>query len=104
MQEPQMLLADEPVASLDPESSGQVLELLLKIAKEENMTVICTLHQVELAMGWAHRIVGLRSGKVVLDRSAIGLDQRDVMDVYQRVDVTGAPTSGEDVPTSISNS
>jgi phosphonate transport system ATP-binding protein len=104
MQEPQMLLADEPVASLDPESSGQVLELLLKIATEENMTVICTLHQVELALGWAHRIVGLRAGKVVLDRSAIGLDQRDVMDVYQRVDVTGAPTSDEDVPTSISNS
>ncbi len=104
MQEPQMLLADEPVASLDPESSGQVLELLLKIATEENMTVICTLHQVELALGWAHRIVGLRAGKVVLDRSAIGLDQRDVMDVYQRVDVTEAPTADEDVPTSILNS
>ena len=104
MQQPQMLLADEPVASLDPESSGQVLELLLTIAKEENMTVICTLHQVELALGWAHRIVGLRAGRVVLDRSAVGLDQRDVMDVYQRVDVAETPTSGENVSIPISNS
>ena len=104
MQEPQMLLADEPVASLDPESSGQVLELLLTIAKEENMTVICTLHQVELALGWAHRIVGLRAGKVVLDRSALGLDQRDVMDVYQRVEVADAPTPSENVSIPLSNS
>ena len=99
-----MLLADEPVASLDPESSGQVLELLLTIAKEENMTVICTLHQVELALGWAHRIVGLRAGKVVLDRSAVGLDQRDVMDVYQRVEVADAPTQSENVSIPLSNS
>lgn len=86
MQQPVMLLADEPVASLDPESSAQVLELLLKISIEEKMTVIVTLHQVELAIGWANRIVGLRDGKVVLDRSAIGLTQEDVMDVYRRAD------------------
>ena len=86
MQKPQLLLADEPVASLDPESSAQVLELLLKVATEDAMTVIVTLHQVELALGWAHRIVGLRDGRVVLDRDARGLSQADVMDVYQRVD------------------
>jgi len=50
------------------------------------MTVIVTLHQVELAIGWANRIVGLREGKVVLDRSAVGLTQEDVMDVYRRAD------------------
>lgn len=86
MQKPQILLADEPVASLDPESAGHVLELLLRIATEEQMTVIVTLHQVELALGWAKRIVALRSGRIVLDRPATGLDQLDVMDVYQRVD------------------
>ena len=92
MQQPQLLLADEPVASLDPESSAQVLELLLRIAAEENMTVIVTLHQVELALGWAHRIIGLRDGKVVLDRDARGLSQEDVMEVYQRVDRDAAMT------------
>jgi len=98
MQRPQLLLADEPVASLDPESSHQVLELLLRVATEENMTVIVTLHQVELALGWAHRIVGLRDGRVVLDRDARGLTQDDVMEVYQRVDresnlASGAPNT-----------
>lgn len=86
MQQPQLLLADEPVASLDPESSAQVLELLLKVATEDKMTVIVTLHQVELALGWAHRIVGLRDGRVVLDQDARGLTQTDVMEVYRRVD------------------
>ncbi len=86
MQQPQIMLADEPVASLDPESSAQVLDLLLKVAVEEQMTVIVTLHQVELALGWATRIVGLRDGRVVLDRDATTLKQEDAMEVYQRVD------------------
>lgn len=86
MQQPQIMLADEPVASLDPESSAQVLDLLLRVAVEEQMTVIVTLHQVELALGWATRIVGLRDGRVVLDRDATTLKQEDAMEVYQRVD------------------
>jgi phosphonate transport system ATP-binding protein len=94
MQQPQLLLADEPVASLDPESSAQVLELLLRVAMEEKMTVIVTLHQVELALGWAHRIVGLRDGRVVLDRDARGLSQDDVMEVYRRVDHESAVVNG----------
>lgn len=98
MQRPQLLLADEPVASLDPESSHQVLELLLRVATEEHMTVIVTLHQVELALGWAHRIVGLRDGQIVLDRDARGLTQDDVMEVYQRVDRESALVSGAPKP------
>jgi phosphonate transport system ATP-binding protein len=85
MQEPQLMLADEPVASLDPESSAQVMEILLQIAKEDQLTVMVTLHQVELAIGWAQRIVGLRDGEVVLDSPAEGLDQDEVMNVYRRV-------------------
>ena len=88
MQGPELLLADEPVASLDPESSAQVMEVLLRICTEERLTVVCSLHQVELALGWAHRIVGLRDGEKVLDRDARTLDNDDVMHVYRRV----APT------------
>ncbi|MEY3574861.1 MAG: phosphonate transporter ATP-binding protein [Actinomycetota bacterium] len=103
MQQPQLLLADEPVASLDPESSAQVLELLLKVATEDKMTVIVTLHQVELALGWAHRIVGLRDGRVVLDQDARGLSQADVMEVYRRVDreseLLATPTMPAAAPT-----
>ena len=86
MQRPKIMLADEPVASLDPESSAQVLDLLLRVSIEDGMTVVVTLQQVELALGWATRIVGLRDGRVVLDRDATTLKQEDVMDVYQRVD------------------
>jgi phosphonate transport system ATP-binding protein len=88
MQEPSVLLADEPVASLDPESANQVLDLILRIAREDGMTVICTLHQVELALGWSDRIVGLRAGQVVLDQMNAQLSQEQVMEVYR---ATGTP-------------
>lgn len=86
MQAPRLLLADEPVASLDPESSDQVMEVLARICQEDSLTVICSLHQVELALGWAHRIVGLRDGRKVLDQDARTLDSAAVMDVYRRVE------------------
>ncbi|CAN5703994.1 phosphonate ABC transporter ATP-binding protein [soil metagenome] len=88
MQAPKLLLADEPVASLDPESSAQVMDTLFRICVEDRLTVICSLHQVELALGWAHRIVGLRDGEKVLDRDARTIDNDEVMAVYRRVGAT----------------
>jgi phosphonate transport system ATP-binding protein len=90
MQRPEIVLADEPVASLDPEISAQVMEVLFKVTSEQGLTVITSLHQVELALGWAQRMVGLRDGKVVLDRMAEGLTHEEVMKVYSRLDPTGA--------------
>jgi phosphonate transport system ATP-binding protein len=84
MQQPVLLLADEPVASLDPESSASVMDLLLRICREDHLTVIASLHQVELALGWADRMVGLRDGKVVLDARAGDIDQARVMEIYRR--------------------
>ena len=86
MQKPGLLLADEPVASLDPENAGVVMDLLFRVCIEEKLTVVCTLHQVDLALGWAHRLVGLRGGHKVLDRPAVGMTRDDVMEIYQRVD------------------
>lgn len=88
MQDPEILLADEPVASLDPESSGQVMALIREIAAEQGLTVVCSLHQVDLALGWGDRIVGLRAGKVVLDIGTEGLSRDQVMEVYGRVATT----------------
>ena len=85
MQDPEILLADEPVASLDPESSGQVMALIREIAAERGLTVVCSLHQVDLALSWADRIVGLRAGRVVLDVSTDGLSHDQVMEIYGRV-------------------
>jgi phosphonate transport system ATP-binding protein len=100
MQRPRLLLADEPVASLDPESSAQVMDLLFRICIEDRLTVLCSLHQVELALGWAHRIVGLRDGRVVLDRDARGLDAADAMSVYQRVEPAAVAGTSATAPSS----
>jgi phosphonate transport system ATP-binding protein len=85
MQRPEVLLADEPVASLDPESSAQVMTLLKTISRENSLTVVCSLHQVDLALGWGDRIIGLRTGRTVLDLPTAGLDREQVMAVYSRV-------------------
>jgi phosphonate transport system ATP-binding protein len=101
MQDPKILLADEPVASLDPESSAQVMALIRQIAGEAGLTVLCSLHQVDLALGWADRIVGLRDGRVVRDSAAADVSKADAMDIYSSIagrtsqcdDVATAPTS-----------
>jgi phosphonate transport system ATP-binding protein len=82
LQRPRILLADEPVASLDPESSAQVMQLIAAVSHEDGLTVLCSLHQVEVALSFAERIVGLRSGRVVLDRPAEDVGRSDAMAVY----------------------
>jgi ABC-type glutathione transport system ATPase component len=89
MQKPKIVLADEPVASLDPEISGQVMDVLFRVCSEENLSVLCSLHQVDLALGWATRLIGLRDGQLVLDKPAQGLSTEEAMAVYQRLDPTG---------------
>jgi phosphonate transport system ATP-binding protein len=91
MQRPKVLLADEPVASLDPESSASVMAVLLRVCREEHLTVIASLHQVELARGWADRIVGLRDGRIMLDASASSLDADGMMEIYRRAAQALAP-------------
>ncbi|MDQ3990417.1 MAG: phosphonate ABC transporter ATP-binding protein [Actinomycetota bacterium] len=91
MQRPQILLADEPVASLDPESSAQVMALISEISREDRLTVVCSLHQVEVALSWGERLIGLRSGRVVLDQRVSISDREDVMAVYSKVGAPAAP-------------
>jgi phosphonate transport system ATP-binding protein len=97
MQRPQLVLADEPVASLDPEISGQVMDVLFRVCKEEQLSVLCSLHQVDLALGWADRLIGLRDGKLVLDKPAQGLTTEEAMAVYQRLDPTGEKAAEYDL-------
>ena len=92
MQQPTVLLADEPVASLDPESASSVMAVLLRICQEEHLTVITSLHQVDLARGWADRLVGLRDGEVVLDAPTGAITADQVMEIYRRVTPTADST------------
>jgi phosphonate transport system ATP-binding protein len=65
MQEPEMILADEPVASLDPVLAHSILEHLEKLNQEENITIICSLHYLDLVQRYSTSVLGLRDGEVV---------------------------------------
>lgn len=82
-QEPILLLADEPVASLDPELAVQVLNDLSRIAREEGVLTLVNLHQVELARTFADRIIGIARGTVVYDGPRSGLTQAVLDRVYR---------------------
>jgi phosphonate transport system ATP-binding protein len=92
MQRPELVLADEPVASLDPEASRSVMDLLFRICNEDRLTVLCSLHQVDLALEHGSRIVGLRDGEIVLDRAATSLSRDDALNVYR--DLTSQALAG----------
>jgi phosphonate transport system ATP-binding protein len=81
--DPKVVLADEPVASLDQASSGVVLELLRETSARRGTTVLCSLHQVDLARRFADRIVGLRRGKVVYDGLPGDLDAAAEASIYE---------------------
>lgn len=85
MQHPKILLADEPVAALDPVSSQTVINLLEKICREDGLTVISSLHQVQLGIDFADRIVGLQSGRVGFDRSTEGMTAETANEIYRSV-------------------
>ncbi|HXJ79229.1 MAG TPA: phosphonate ABC transporter ATP-binding protein [Candidatus Methylomirabilis sp.] len=82
-QEARVILADEPVASLDPESAAAVLDTLHRVAKS-GVAVVASLHQVHLATSYADRIVALRAGRVVADSPAASLDARAIEQIYAR--------------------
>ena len=75
VQEPRVLLADEPMSSLDPALSRSVMELLQDINRADGLTVIASLHVLDLALTYSNRIVGLLAGRVVHDGPAAGLTQ-----------------------------
>jgi len=70
-----LILADEPVASVDPQTAHTILSLLRSLCDQEGVTVICNLHQIELAKEYSDRILGLKAGKLVLDQPTMALNQ-----------------------------
>ncbi|MBE9375106.1 phosphonate ABC transporter ATP-binding protein [Saccharopolyspora sp. HNM0983] len=94
LQRPEVLLADEPVASLDPDSAAQVMDLLAEIGAQDGLTVLCSLHQVEVALHWSHRVVGLRSGGVVLDEPVESLNRESAMAVYSGISAPRLAVAG----------
>lgn len=87
-QQPDIILADEPVASLDPATSEKVLSLLKKICAEDGITAVVSLHQLEYARHFADRIIGLANAEVVFDAVPAQLDDTQLALIYQQ-----APTA-----------
>jgi phosphonate transport system ATP-binding protein len=81
-QEPCIILADEPVASLDVANGAMVMETLRRVASTAGVTVISTLHHVQYARRYADRIVGFRSGRLVFDGKPIDLSDAAVADIF----------------------
>jgi phosphonate transport system ATP-binding protein len=77
-----LLLADEPIASLDPESARRVMELLAAINRDHGVTVIVSLHQVDFALKYCPRTVALRAGKVIYDGASVALTSSRLRELY----------------------
>lgn len=82
MQRPDVVLADEPVASLDPRSGREVMDLLWGIVEQDGLTLVCTLHQLELARAYGRRLVGLRDGRPIIDGDLAALSDRELAALY----------------------
>ena len=82
-QKPKTILADEPVASLDPATADKVLNLIHTICKEDGISAVVSLHQVDLAKKYGDRIIGLAAGRVVFDGQPDELSERQVEALYQ---------------------
>lgn len=81
--EPDLVLADEPVASLDPNTSRVILELLRTASQHHGATVVCSLHQLELASEFADRIVGMSAGRIVFDGLPDELNDETLKAIYE---------------------
>ena len=82
MQEPDLVLADEPTSSLDPKTSVEIMELIARRAGERDIPVIVNMHNVELARRFADRIVGMTKGEVVFDGKPGDLEDSHLINIY----------------------
>jgi phosphonate transport system ATP-binding protein len=86
VQEPRMLLADEPIASLDLRNATIVMDSLRRINREDGITVICNLHLLQTAKDYCDRILGMRRGTIVYDGSPSKLSDTDAREIYSSGD------------------
>ncbi len=98
-QQPKVILADEPVASLDPPTSHKVMKDLRRISKEDNLTTIVNLHFIDMAMEYADRIIGMRDGEIVFDGPVSKVTEETFEQIYDRPireeDLRGDETDGK---------
>jgi phosphonate transport system ATP-binding protein len=84
MQDPEMILADEPVASLDPVLAHSIMQYLEQINHEDGVTVLCSLHFLDLVHRYADRVIALNEGKLVFEGLPKEIDDQKFKDIYGR--------------------
>ena len=101
VQEPDIILADEPIASLDPRNTRIVMDALLRINKHFGITVLCNLHSLDLARSYCDRLIGMAAGRVVFDGAPAVLTEHIARELYdlEANDVMGAAPT--EAPTAI---
>lgn len=82
VQNPKIVLADEPVASLDPVRAEQIMELLVNLTVDGHQTLVASLHSTELARKYFTRVIGLRKGQILLDKAVSDLTDEDIDSLY----------------------
>ena len=82
MQDPEIILADEPVASLDPVLAHSIMQYLELINQEDGVTVLCSLHFLDLVHRYADRVTALNEGKLVFDGLPTEIDDKKFKDIY----------------------
>jgi phosphonate transport system ATP-binding protein len=90
-QEPVALIADEPVSAVDPARARSLLELLCRISDEEGLTLVVSMHQVELAREFFPRLVGLKEGRVSFDQSTADVEAADLDRLFRLDGEGGGP-------------
>ena len=83
VQNPKVILADEPISNLDPERGREIIDLLLKLSADSNTTLIASLHAVEYALSLFQRIIGLREGRILFDVPAAEVSDEMIQQLYQ---------------------
>lgn len=103
VQEPRVILADEPIASLDPRNTKLVMDALLRVNRDFGITVLTNLHSIDLARRYCDRLIGMRAGRVVFDGTAKDLTDAVVRDLYglEAADVVEIPKAGDPTPDEI---
>ena len=86
MQQPKLILCDEPIASLDPKASKTIMDHLAQINRTKKITCIVNLHQVDVAMKYSERIIGVAAGRIVFDGTPAELTQKKIHTIYQSSD------------------
>ncbi len=96
MQEPELLLVDEPTASLDPKTARQIMRLIRALALERGCPVLVNIHDVALAQAFADRVVGLKEGRLAFDGPAQGLTPEALTEIYGAEDWSQTIRASED--------